>query len=156
MIFFEINEIGPTPGVSKRNMNKILKGVWTVGVQWWHAKIRPKHFTQAGADEYRYRDPSIKYQLRKLRKFGHERPMVFTGRGEKMAATGRITANKNRGRVIMDAPVFNFKPLGYDKPLREQLLRISPDDLTVLTRIMKKKFLSSVKSLKGKRKRRIK
>jgi len=49
------------------------------GLIWWHVRVRPKHFTAAGARQYGYSPRGEKYTKFKSRKYKHSRPMVLTG-----------------------------------------------------------------------------
>jgi hypothetical protein len=53
----------------------------------WHTRYLPRHFTASGARMYSYSLRGATYETRKLRKFKHSRPLVYTGALEK-AMTG--------------------------------------------------------------------
>lgn len=156
MIKFLLIETGAVPGVAKRAIPKVLKTAWLNAVKYWHSVLRKKHFTTAGAREYRYREPSDKYLLKKLNKKGHDNPLVWSGRGQEATRLGKLNSTKSRGIVRMDARVFNFKPEGYDQPLRAQLLAMSKDDETAIARIVMRSFASGISAIRHRKKKRIK
>lgn len=85
--------------LSMRTWNVILKAGMYDLAAWWVAKILAKHFTRAGASEYGYRARTVAYNARKLRKFGHQNPLVYgdadlrdrllSGAGVRISSTAR-------------------------------------------------------------------
>ena len=57
----------------------VMKEALKAALLHWHAKQLPKHFEPGAAYRYRYQRRSDKYRNRKLRQFGHDRPLVYTG-----------------------------------------------------------------------------
>jgi hypothetical protein len=121
----------------KREMNRILKECWSLIGQLWHREMRPKHFTHAGAREYGYTPRSGEsarpcskgfrrsYTGRKLRKFGHTLPLVYTGTSRGLTRTGNITATSKGVRIAMHAPALNLRPKGGTINLYDEMTRIS-------------------------------
>lgn len=103
--------------LARRERNNIHREVMYLVAFFWHREFRPKHFTHAGATEYRYTERSPLYNRKKLRRFGHTYPLVFTG-DSKLATEANVTiraiatSNKARGIVKMRAP--NLSRLGRD------------------------------------------
>ena len=87
----EIREFGATPGLMKREWNAVVKTSWGELGTYWHSRLREKHFTTAGAKEYKYTprkgEPGSgwqgnfwgSYTGRKIRAFGHRRPLEHSG-----------------------------------------------------------------------------
>lgn len=118
-ILFTVKTRGPTPGVLAKQMRGLLKdGFETIGSE-WHRRMRPKHFSRAGAREYRYtprvgepgsgRRKAGSYTQEKENAFGHSRPLEFSGLSKRLVSVKDVRANSKGGRVFMNAPAFNFK-----------------------------------------------
>jgi hypothetical protein len=136
-----VREKGATPRVLMREQNNIAREVATgVGV-YWHENFLEKHFTQAGAAEYGYapRDgdrlrPNAKgfrssYQGRKLRKYGHTRPLFKTGRSRELLKIPRLRVTSVRGvatlRILLAAPAFNFSKSDWKVDMRKDITAVS-------------------------------
>lgn len=121
MIVIQVTDRGATPeNLGKREFNKLLAKAWLpVGVQ-WHQDFVPKHFTDAGAREYRYKkrqgDQRVgvtgiaigkgasTYTLAKQRKKGHTTPMVWSGESRDAAKFAKITSTSKGVTIRIAAP----------------------------------------------------
>jgi hypothetical protein len=97
-ITFEVNEDLCTERGHRRIMNQLLREEME-----HHRDARiPKHFdgspeTTAGVGGYGYKARSRKYQRQKLKKFGHNTPLVYSGRlRDSIRQSSKITATANR------------------------------------------------------------
>ncbi len=99
------------------------KRVFNEGAKWafgqvglfWHRKLRLKHFTPAGAREYRYQPRKGQtgnahpfgfrrsYTGIKLRTHGHTNPLEFSGETKALSAAARIVATSKGVRVSYPA-----------------------------------------------------
>lgn len=73
---------------------------------WWK-NILPKHFDAGAESRYRYKPRTPKYLERKLKKFGHQRPLVFTGAMERAllrSAEIRVTSKRATIKLASTAP----------------------------------------------------
>lgn len=91
-----------------RAMRELMRETMeTVRNNYW-----PKHFqnvpeTYPGAGGYGYHKRTEKYERYKFRRFGHRRPLVFTGALEQtVRSTAKITATSNRGTLRARSPHF--------------------------------------------------
>ena len=60
-LFCKISIYGPVPcdiALNQREWNRLKALAWTLVGKHWHEKLRPKHFTKQGAQEYRYQPRS--------------------------------------------------------------------------------------------------
>lgn len=131
--FIRITERGPTPGQSRRVWNAAQKAAWLSDARMWVAAFREKHFTAAGAAEYRYARRTAKYEADKQRRFGHTRPLEYTGESRRRTANATTSSTSRRGVVRMNAPALNFQnPKGAAKP-RLELTSISQREAELLT-----------------------
>ncbi len=120
---------------SRHAVNKMLSQVYSVLAGTWHQTMRPKHFTNAAYSAYGFRPRSTKYNKRKTTKL----PLVFSGQGRQSTESARIQGTRNGGRAIMPgARVFNFTPKGWDKPLRDELLRTNAAEKQEFERIARR------------------
>ena len=148
-------------GITLRDWSALIKSAWMAVGETWHKQILPKHFTPAGAKEYRYKKRTAKYQRRKLRKFGHQDPLVFTGRLRSevsyryrvIATAGRGTKGKVKVRLYGPRYLFAYhKGLQVDKA--DELTRLSRADVRKLGRAMDailKKEIERARKKKSKR-----
>jgi hypothetical protein len=106
--------------------------------QYWHQHFFRKHFTHRGATEYGYTKRNPHYEFRKYKKFGHTYPLVYSGQGRTDASSPRIVATATRAearvRVIMHAPVFNFKNPHSNVNMRRELTTVSQAEAQELAR----------------------
>lgn len=136
--------------LAKRELNAILRaGYHQLGV-YWVANFRAKHFTNAGATEYGYtprkgergsgRAWKGSYTARKLKKFGHTRPLEWSGRSKERTRAARVQAysanKKSRVEIRMNATALNFKAKGSTINMRDEMTRLSKQENTILTRLL--------------------
>lgn len=76
----------------------------------WHRNTLPGHFTPAAASRYRYRKRGEKHEAEKLRKFGHNRPLVFTGAlAAQVMRLARVTSTGKGVRIVMKGPRYLYQ-----------------------------------------------
>lgn len=76
----------------------------------WHRNTLPKHFAETAAVSYRYQKRKPKYEAEKLRRFGHNRPLVFTGAlSAQVMRLARITYTGKGVRVTMKGPKYLYQ-----------------------------------------------
>ncbi len=137
----------------------------------WHSNFRAKHFTEAGAREYRYASrkgqhasPGSKafknaYQGRKRREKQHTKPLVWSGRSEFLSRQRSFKATSKRVRISIRAPALNLKPKTKDGStskvnMRKEMETVSGKELRALDRqhgIALNRFIKSAKGHKIKR-----
>ena len=84
----------------------------------WHSNILPRHFKRGAAARYDYQARTRKYNRRKLRRYGHSRPLELTGdMKRRLLRRARITGTSKRATATMDAPryMYKYKPSQPDK-----------------------------------------
>jgi len=126
-------------------MNQIIREAWVAVGKFWHREQRPRHFTTRGAKEYGYAprkgeagNPHPKgfwasYTGRKVRQFGHRRPLEYTGELRRMTRARRIvtTATSNRSTLRIQMPQARKANLRHPKSkinMREELTTVSRRD----------------------------
>jgi len=73
----------------------------------WHEKFLPMHFREGASGRYGYRKRSVKYMIRKRRRRGHSRPLVWTNQMREMLTRERQESalkNKARASIRMRGP----------------------------------------------------
>ena len=142
-----IKYFGAVPGKSltAAQMKSMILEAWTLVGDDWHRRLRPKHFTNAGAREYGYQprkgeagNQAAKgfrrsYTGRKLAAKGHTRPLVWSGELEQLSRAKRIEARafatRSKVRVVMPlAAKANFRNPYSQINMRQELTTISPGE----------------------------
>ncbi len=149
MIRIDVQFTGTVPRFQRREWGKVKKTGFEAIARSWHQKMRTKHFTPAGAREYRYspRDGERgtkgarffdrSYTGRKLKRHGHTLPLVFSGVSRRLSQLRNISATSKGAKVRMNVPQLNRarRPAG-KKSLREELTTVSDREKGTLTRLI--------------------
>lgn len=104
----------------------------------------PKHFQAGAQNVYHYKARTLKYQRYKLKKKGHNRPLVWSGRTEREIQTGAlITANQYRSILSYK----NYFPLtkADTKERKEEIQKINQGELITIYRRLKKGYAFQVR-----------
>lgn len=116
-----------------------------------------KHFenraeTRPGG-EYGYAARTKKYQIRKAKKTGHQRPMVFSGDMLRtVTSTSRITATKDKWRVYARTGK-KFRPL-LGRQIKDELEAVAESELDHYLSLMQKRYVILANRPENRRKRR--
>lgn len=161
MFIFTIERRGWVAKVSKRKFNDCVRQAFhEIGMYWWRV-LRPKHFTHRGATEYNY-EPRVgerwnlgskgfraSYTGRKLRRFGHTRPLVYTGQSERDSKIARIVATAKRVRVKMTLSRLNWRHESRRQTMREELTMISKGEKRFILKLFGDRIVAGLKEIKG-------
>lgn len=134
-----IKYTGAVPGVTlgRRELNREKKGSWHHTGTYWHQKFRKKHFTKAGAKEYGYiarkgekmakgsKAYKRSYTGQKERKFGHTRPLEFSGLSRQLTRIRDVRAFSKKVRVVLHSRTFNRRHRKSQINMREEMTRVS-------------------------------
>lgn len=119
----------------------VSKLAWQAAGETWHVEILPRHFTTQGARDYGYQRRSAKYQERKLKVWGHDRPLTYSGDLEHAVARIRdvrvVGDNSKRAgaaKIVLHGPRYLF---AYRKDLKQpnkaaELQAVSRRDARIL------------------------
>lgn len=140
-----IVEIG-SPRVVGRGLRRVMKRVNIETVREWWSRFMPLHFTVGGGRRYGYESRTFTYNERKRKKYGHTRPLVFSGRTERSVKRfiGFRGSNALRGVGRMQANALNFggraggRNLRGIPPMRDELTRVTNDEVSHLALFHKK------------------
>lgn len=161
MILLELKKRGPTPGVTKRAMNKILRTAFRVAGQYWHREFRPRHFTHAGARLYGYspragapgrEDPygwNRSYQGRKAKKYHHTLPLVYSGESRDLTEIQDIRATSKGVRVVLHSRGFNRRAKNSPVRMADEMTRVAISERRILIRVMDGSIDSQLRTMRG-------
>lgn len=126
-------------GCSALEWAQILARCWNAAGEYWHREILPKHFTHAGATEYDYQGRTPKHLRRKLRKYGHTYPLVFSGDLKRdVLRTLDVRSDQKGARVVLHGPRYLY---AYRKDYKQadkayELSTISRGDAEAIARVL--------------------
>lgn len=139
--------------------SQVIKPTLEVAGVYWHSKLRAKHFTAEGAQEYGYTKRKGEliprgskrfrrsYTGRKLAMKGHTRPLVFSGEGEALSRIQDVRATAKRVRVILPRK-FNFRHPKSQVDMRAELTAISQADEKQLGTVADKEVHARLNAVK--------
>lgn len=108
-----IKERGAVPRKLRKLHTKVSKEAWGSTGKLFHSEMRDKRFTEEHANVARYHKRTDKYTARKQKKFGHTRPLEFTGETRRLVRTANISATSKGSKVkYPGARKLNFRPKG--------------------------------------------
>lgn len=137
-----------TDTLTKRGVNKARRATNEAAGDYVLEKVVPSKFTRSAYYEGTQRR-SRKYAERKLRKVGHDIPLVYTGRMKRhVRRNARATATANGGRVYLK----NYFPM--TREMRGELERLSARQVERLAKFMERDFAEQVGKSENKRTRR--
>jgi hypothetical protein len=142
-------ETGATPRILRRDLERIAREAGQYVGQYWHRKFRPLHFRNLATTRYGYqlrqgergsgyeRGFRRSYTGQKLRKFGHTKPLVYTGDSERRTEIENIRSTYRAGmvriHVIMNAPTLNFRRWPHSPDMRQELTTVIPEELAEMS-----------------------
>jgi hypothetical protein len=115
------------------------KGAYAAAGEDYHRELRPKRFTKEHAAEAQYKPRAGEtlqwgskafwrsYTGRKLKKYGHTLPLVFSGRTRDRAQMATITSTSNRGQIRYQVNALNFIPWA-----QAEFVKVLPRELDYL------------------------
>lgn len=140
-------ETGAAPKLLRRAWNDIHRDAAKFAGIYWHTHFRPLHFKNLATRRYGYQFRQGEnmqgakgfrrtYTGQKLRKFGHTRPLVFTGTSERLTEIEDVRATATGGQfgsakatVVMHARALNFRPYAHSPDMRKELTTVIPEEL---------------------------
>lgn len=128
--------------VSAKDFREIRTEAWKLTGEMYHKRITPEHFTQQGARRYNYKTRTFKHQRRKRKRFGHNNPLVFTGRmRRKVKQVRKVRARRGgRGGVVVGLNVPQYaialSARSNAPNMAKELSAISPKDERRVTKFL--------------------
>lgn len=97
---------GLRPENANREMNKAVADSLSQAAGFWWRQYLPFHFEEFSGAKYGYKKRTKAYTKRKLNKYGHTKPLVYSG-NFKMLATSHFVVGKksiNEATIKIKAP----------------------------------------------------
>ena len=144
----------PWSDQGQREFNaSVKKPAFDDGGVYWHGYCRPgsplaKHFTTAGATEYGYAARSIAYTMRKLKKFGHTYPLVWSGEAKNLARQQDVRASAKGVRIVLRVNKLNFRGKGSKANMAEEVRTVSKSDAAAVTRVIDRSCQARLRRMK--------
>ena len=127
-----------------------LRTAWKASGEEWHAGMRPKHFTFAAIAEYGYQARKASYELRKAKKLGHRRPLVWSGETERMTGRSRDVRYTDKGvTVVLQAPKHLYQRRGSAPDKAEELQRVSEREVAQLATLIETRITEEANTAGG-------
>ena len=158
-ILFNVRIGGVVPGATLTDdrLKNLLKEAWFDPGKDWQENLRPKHFTKEGGSEYGYAPrkgeelgQSSKafwrsYTGRKLKKFGHTLPLVFSGDLRNRCRVARIENSPTGVKVVLTgANKANFHNPHSNVNMRAELTRISVPETRELASVLEESLIAKL------------
>lgn len=160
LIKIKLTFTGAVPKVARKKLNNVIRKAYDAMGVLWHKTMRPKHFTDAGAREYRYEARTLEYERRKRnRKKGPApAPLVWSGtsrlasriRDVRATAKGGFANPKGTVRVVMRTPILNFRRGSRRTTGGQELTRVSRKERLVLAQLLRKEAVAGLNALPDK------
>lgn len=141
-------------GLSVSEAREVLTKAWEQAGAFWHRAILPKHFQFSAYAEYGYQKRNVRYEIRKAKRYGHRRPLVFSGNLERAARRIRdVRANAKGARVVIHGPKYLY---AYRKDFKQpdkarELQAVSERDARALAEVLDRSLERSLGRARGAR-----
>lgn len=142
-------------GIRKRAFQGHMRDALAAMGRAWHDRYLGKHFLESAYARYGYamrkgmgmdrmsRGFRESYAGRKLRKYGHQMPLVFTGETLRLARRVNIKATSIQARVILPSGL-NRKHSKSRISMRDEVTRLLPDEVRELLEVGRRAFRESI------------
>lgn len=130
--------------------------------EWWRRKHLPRHFTERAGVFYSYQKRTLRHQARKKKKFGHRKPLVFTGQSRDAIMADRQPPKwRKRGgipgvEVRIKAPkyFYQFNPATGPNKLAE-VTQLASSELAVLARVVDRRITAAMNNARGRKRKKV-
>lgn len=137
MLLIKLEKKGPVK-LPRREINRQARETYRSMGERWHEKFLREHFLNSATRRYGYtlregergggKDFLRSYSGRKLRKYGHTRPLVKSGLSEKLAKIRDVRATSKGARVVIHARQLNRRNPHSDVNMREEVTAVIPSE----------------------------
>lgn len=164
-----IRKSGPTPGVMAKERRRIQKAsFFKIGTH-WHRLYMAEHFKNSAMTRYpgvykprkgergNEHPKGFKYSYtgRKLRRFGHTLPLVFSGQSRRLAGIRDVRSTSNGGRVVIHARTFNRKNPDSKINMREEATVVNAAEEKDLTEQFDATFTKGIQTIRTRSETRV-
>lgn len=110
-IKYTVRDRGATPRGMRKRLNAQKKDAWYEAATMYHREMTPKRFTEEHARRAGYTKRKRAYNRRKYKRFGHTRPLEFTGTAKRAVIREASITNTSNGAKVRyrGGRVFNFR-----------------------------------------------
>jgi hypothetical protein len=149
--------------LKKREWNsQVIRPVLEHMGSFWHQKFLRKHFTAEGGREYGYMKRKGEgmprgskrwrrsYTGRKFARFGHTRPLVFSGVSERLSRVVDVRATAKRARVVLPRG-FNRRHAKSRIRMRDEVTAVSQQEEQVLSNQADRKVTERLDRIRSER-----
>ena len=134
-------EIARGRGVTTKWFRGVIKETYDDILNFWHKKIRPKHFERSAISDYAYTPRTKAYEQSKRKKLGTSRPLVYSGDSMRATERSRITTTGRSGSLSMDAGNLGWPTPGGRINMRAELTALNAKDRAAMTKVAEKSIL---------------
>ena len=132
----KVRERGPTPRKFRKSMTAAKRHGWKESAQYFHTDLREKRFTRQHARTAGYGRRSRRYVEQKKRRFGHMRPLEYTGDLRRRLRLGRIEGTTKLGRAkYPGGNKLNFRQRNSALNLRVEFTTLTRRETTRVARV---------------------
>jgi hypothetical protein len=125
--------------VTTRWFRGLIKNAYEVTLDFWHKKIRPKHFQVSAMGEYGYAPRKPSYQKSK----GHRRPLYYTGDSMRATEQNYIKVSGVGASLHMGAGNLAWHPGGLD--MRDELTRTTDADEKAMANVAEESIVHQLR-----------
>ena len=140
-----------SPTETKKEFHRAVKTEFAHVGQYWHERMLADHFKIAAEKKYYYQPRKASYIRRKAKRFGHRRPLEFTGDMKRQVTRmARITSTSKGARVAMTGPRYLYM---YRKDLNQpdkaaELTFVTNEEINKLAQILDRRMTTRIAGVK--------
>lgn len=148
--------------VLKSHLKVAIRAGLKSAVLYWRRRLMMGHFSINALTKYGYEPRSSKYNKRKWFKYGHNVPLILTGRSKDSIQGNQqpILFRKKAGiegaefRIVAPKYFYQYKP-GVSSDKTDELTRVTDAELKRLAKVNAKQLDKTLTRITARRKRRI-
>ncbi|RQV98640.1 hypothetical protein EH220_03035 [bacterium] len=132
--------------MKQSDLNRVVRESMEWIGKYWRQHILPRHFTHQGATKYNYalragergtgRKFRHSYTGKKLDRYGHTLPLVYTGEGRREALTDQRVIGKATAKMAsVSIPLprkYNLRRPGSPVNMADEIRAVSPEEIGIL------------------------
>ena len=158
MFMWKIELAGAVPGVVAKEWARIRTEAWPALGDCWHQKFRERHFTKGAAQLYGYAQRKGEgtsgkkfwrsYTGRKQKKWGHTRPLVFSGLS--LVLTRKRNYSITKTQITIRLPTgFNRRNKHSNVNMRDEITTVLPQESNAMINAFYGRIADGLRQLSG-------
>lgn len=151
--------VGAVPRTLAKQWSALMREEWRRTGHYWHDRYREKHFTRQGGREYKYtrrkgelmrgeRRYGSTYTGRKEKRWGHTRPLVFTGFTRRLARQRVVRPTRRGVKIPIRAPGLNRRHPKSRVNMAREMRTVSRAEVVEITRNLERRMQRAIRALK--------